>query len=109
MTEPCPYCKQIMRHTPANTHYKGFWTCGKCNINAEFLGYGKKIIRIHCMVKDREFTVRLDEGKNETEITIWTITDDGFGIGETYYKFPGVKNITPDNVVERIKLIMVFS
>jgi hypothetical protein len=106
MTAACPYCRQVMIPPEPD---KGHWKCRSCNIAQELLGYGVSITYIACSIKGVEYTVRLDGRDLGTQFTRWEQTADGFYIGDIFLVLPGVLNITPSNVVEKIKLYMVFS
>lgn len=106
MTASCPYCHEVM--FPPNPDNIKVWRCFPCNVAQELLGYGVSIIYISCVIKGQEYTVRLDGRDTKTYIIRWNITADGFGIGDTFIVAPRLLNITPSNVVERIKTYMVF-
>jgi len=88
---------------------KGYWRCDPCQVVQELLGYGISITHIAFQIRGQEYSVRLD-GKNlSTQFTRWQGTNDGFYIGEVILSIDGLADITPSNVIEKIKLYMVFS
>ena len=110
MTASCPYCHQAMHGaTPDATSDKRYWKCDPCHMALELLDYGISIIYLACEIKGIEYTVRLDGKDLGTQFTRWKQTADGFYIGEIFLVIPGVANITPSNVIDKIKLYSVFS
>lgn len=106
MSTDCPYCHRAMQQPDPD---KGCWQCQPCNIFQALLGYGVSIIYISCEINGLEYSVRLNYKDMETQLTRWEQTADGFAIGKVFLIMPGIINITPSNVVEKIKLYMVFS
>lgn len=106
MTASCPYCHQAMIQPEPD---KGYWKCAPCNVFQELLGYGVAITYVSCIIKGREYTVRMDGKEMITSITRWEHTADGFAIGEPILYAMGLMNVTPSNIVEKIKLFLVFS
>ena len=107
MTASCPYCHQAMRQPyPDN---KGNWRCDPCHLSQELFSNGISIIWIHCTIKEIEYTVRLDGRDLGTQFIRWEQTTDGFDIGKIFLVIPEVANITPSNIVEKIKLYICFS
>lgn len=107
MTASCPYCHDAM--LPPDPDNMKVWRCVPCNVAQELLGYGISITYISCTIRGQEYSVRLD-GKNlDTHITRWNFTDDGFAIGDTFVSAVGLLNITPSNIVQKIKTYVVFS
>ena len=57
-------------------------------------------------------TIRFDYRSSmpiQTSISVWETTSDGFNLEIKSLCFPKILSITPDNIIEKIKLYLVLS
>ena len=102
--DQCSFCQK-------KTHYNkdlNIYTCQTC-CTSHRIQKKKRIIWLGCYLKDRRYTVYLNEIDNKTHINSWHITDDDIDIGTLINVFDEVLSITPLNIEEKLKTILVFS
>jgi hypothetical protein len=100
----CPYCNQNMIQHDVALEY---WTCAACRVEGQS-SKDVEFIWIFCNIKGQEYSVCLDSITNNTRVTQWERTADGFGVGTTIVMVPILLDITPSNIEQKLKLYMVF-
>jgi hypothetical protein len=104
MSVYCPYCSLVMIYEEPHNVYR----CAPCLVTQQFVAKGTKTW-LQCYVGKEDYTVCMDGCAQETSITYWVMTPDGFGIGEPVITIPFLVSLTPQNVKEKVSLYLVFS
>lgn len=100
----CPFCFNPMHY---NGEYVDTFGCTICNIQQRITEAGTRLW-IDFSIKGNNYSVCMDTVEQETRITEWEMTADGFTIGRVILTLPFMSNLTPANVADKIKLFMVF-
>jgi hypothetical protein len=102
----CPYCNSWMAY---NTNFDCYF-CHSCNVSQSFDANITISTWLSFTINKREYSIRINEKDQTTEIHAWDQTGDGFTLGYEVLKFNFViPNLTPQNVQEKMRTILTFS
>lgn len=107
----CEFCNEYCNYIHFWTNYE-HWKCNDCKVEYQLRASTppRKIINFYCKIKDQVYCFSVIEHESKAEIyTVTELEETDFSDHELVCKINQLPNITPQNVVSKLKTYVMFS
>src|SRR5713226_1970795 len=104
--DQCPFCQSTMTYNATSDLYR----CNSCQVYQRYTLNNTKTW-VYCLLgsKKEEYNVEMNTAVPETVIRHYAKHENGYAWEETIMTFPRIISFTPQNIKDKLSLLLVFS